>query len=74
MLNIEPTEVKRSFVSPVMFERTGNVRDRIVDCSREELIDYNAHLVDLLQKIQGQTERMNRDIEDALGWNEKLYL
>jgi hypothetical protein len=72
MITIQPTDIVNSFASPVLFNRTGNIRDKISQCSREELLDYSIYLVCHLEKYQAYSERTNRDLEDILGWNEKL--
>lgn len=72
MVEIKPTESTRVFASPVLFERTGNIREKLVECSREELIDYSAACHEMLEAFQGQSERTNRELELFLGWMETL--
>lgn len=73
MIAIKPTEATLGFPSPAFFERTEIIRERIVDCSREELIDLAFHYLGILEKYQGIHELANRELEDLLGYNEPMF-
>lgn len=66
---IKETTSSLGFVRPVQFMRTGRLRDRLVDCSREELIDLNFHYLELLEKAQGIVQNLSDSMEESLGWS-----
>lgn len=68
MVKVSPTNAYQGFVSPVFFDRTEQLRERIVDCTREELIDLSFHYLSILEGIQGATEKVNRELEENLGY------
>ena len=72
MITINPSEATQGFASPVFFERTERLRDRVVDCTREELIDLVFHQLSMLESMQGQFEQWNATLEDHLGYHEPL--
>jgi hypothetical protein len=72
MIKILETESTAGFASPVFFERTERIKERIVDCSREELIDLCFHQLGMLEKYQGFSERVNAELEEHLGYHEPL--
>lgn len=74
MIEIKPTEATLGFPSPFFFERTGKIRERVVDCTREELIDLSFHYIAILEKYQGIHELANRELEDLLGYNEPMFV
>ena len=66
---IKETTSSLGFVRPVQFERTGRLRERLVDCSREELIDLNFYYLELLEKAQGIVQNLSDSMEESLGWS-----
>lgn len=72
MIKIEETEATIGFASTIFFERTEKIRERIVDCTREELIDLCFHQLGMLERYQGNSERINRELEEYLGYHEVL--
>lgn len=72
MIEIKPTTSTLGFASPVLFERTDKIREKVVDCTREELVDLAFHQLEMLERIQGQLQTTNNELEDHLGYNEKL--
>jgi hypothetical protein len=69
---VKLTEMKEGFASPVYFERTGKWRSRIIDCTREELIDLSFKHINELEKVDGMLEQMKEFTERALGWRSQL--
>lgn len=72
MIEIAETTSTRGFTSDVFFERTEKIRERVVDCTREELVDLVFHQLSMLEKIQARTEKMNDDLEKHLGYHERM--
>lgn len=72
MIEIKESDATLGFASPVFFERTEKIRERIVDCSREELIDLAFCQLGMLERFQGSCERMNLELEEHLGYHEPL--
>lgn len=72
MDNVKETSSTLGFAVPVFFERTERIRERIVDCNREELIDLSFHYLGKLEKIQGMLQATNDDLESFLGYHEQL--
>jgi hypothetical protein len=72
MIEIKETDLTLGFASPVFFDRTEKIRERIVDCSREELIDLAFFQLGMLEKFQGWCEKTNIELEGHLGYHEKL--
>ncbi len=70
MHNIPETNASLGFSSDVYFERTGKIRERIIDCSREELIDLAFNYLGIIEKIHGMHENSVNEIENMLGYNE----
>jgi hypothetical protein len=70
MVKIPETTSNLGFVKPFYFVRDGVFRERIVDCSREQLIDLSFHFLGLLEKEQGIHQRESEKLEKALGWCE----
>lgn len=66
---IKETTSSLGFVKPVQFERTGRLRERLVDCSREELIDLNFFYLELIEKVQGLNQNISEGLEESLGWS-----
>ncbi len=72
MITIQPSEATQGFASSVFFERTEKIRERVVDCTREELIDLVFHNLGMLEEMQGQHEQWNARLEEHLGYYEPL--
>jgi hypothetical protein len=72
MIKITETEATRGFVSPTFFERTEQIKERVVDCTREELIDLCFHYLGMLEKYQCFSENANRELEEHLGYYESM--
>lgn len=72
MTTIKELENKGVLVSPVFFERTERRREHITEMSREELIDYSYHLLQILERHQGMAEKMNEELEKSLGYHDPL--
>ena len=68
MIHIKETEGGHGFASEVYFERTGKIRNRVQDCTREELIDLNYNYIALLEKTQGKLQKESEELEIELGW------
>jgi len=66
---IKVSDMKEGFGAPVYFERTGNWRKRVVDCTREELIDYVFDRIGRMDEIDGLFEAVHEKLENALGYN-----
>ena len=74
MIEIPPTDSTNGFSSSVFFERTDKIRDRIVDCTREELIDLAFFQLQMLEEVQGASEALNFKLEKHLGYYEDLRI
>jgi len=72
MIEIKESDATLGFASPVFFERTDKIRERVVDCSREELIDLVFSQLGMLEEMQGFFERVNTKLEHHLGYHEPL--
>jgi hypothetical protein len=72
MIEISQTDLENGFVAPTYFERTEKIRERIVDCTREELIDLAFFQLQMLERFQGNCERINQELEEHLGYYEPL--
>lgn len=66
MIEIKQHEGEIGIMSSFFFERTDNIRERIVDCSREELMDLAFSLVEVLEKQIHNAEQAER----ILGWRQ----
>lgn len=73
MIEIKSSESTLGFPVPYFFDRTERYVERLVDCTREELIDLNFFYLDLLEKTQGMTEKLNQVLEESIGYNEPLF-
>lgn len=71
MITIPEIEGVR-FPTDWFFERTGKVREKIEDCTREELMDLTSYLMTKFSAIQGKTEAINLEMEEILGWHDPL--
>jgi hypothetical protein len=71
-MTIPETTSTLGFSCDVHFQRTGKIRERVVDCSREELIDYAFMLLDTLEKTHGMLENHVDKLEEMLGYNELM--
>ena len=74
MVTIPETTATLGFVNPVQFDRTDAIKERVVDCTREELIDLVFMQLGMLERFQGVMEGMNAELEDFLGYNEPMFL
>lgn len=72
MLTVTATECTDGFVVPVYFERTERFRERIVDCSREELTDLAFCYLNKLEQLQGLHQKTSLCLEEYLGYLEPL--
>ena len=72
MIEIKESDATLGFASPVFFERTEKIRERVIDCSREELIDLVFNQLQMLERVQGWCEKTNLELEHHLGYHEKL--
>lgn len=70
MITVEETESTLGFIRPVHFARTGKIRERVVDCSREELIDLVFRQINMLERAQGYAQHSSEMLEKELGWQE----
>lgn len=75
MVNIDEQQDDHTFASPFMFERTERTRNKLSECSPDELYDLNLYLLSKLEKIHGRMESTKREIEHSeetigkvLGW------
>jgi len=73
MVEIPPTESTLGFPVPFFFLRTERFVERIIDCTREELIDLNFYYLNMLEEFQGVTERINDRLESTIGFNESMF-
>ncbi len=74
MITIPQTEATVGFVAPVFFDSSERLRERIVDCTREELIELAFFQQGMLEKFQGVTEGINLELENFLGYHEPLHI
>lgn len=72
MYIIPQTEAKLGFSSDAYFDRTNKIRERIVDCSREELIDLSFHYLGIIEKMHGVFENQVSELYEILGYNELM--
>ena len=72
MVTIKETDATRGFAVPVFFERTEKLREKIVECTREELIDLAFAYLGKLESIQGSLQKHNNCLEEFLGYLEPL--
>jgi len=73
MVEIPPTNSTLGFAVPVFFIRTERIVERIVDCSREELIDLSFFYLNVLEEVQGASERLNDRLESIMGYQESMF-
>lgn len=70
---IEIPEIEKvRFPTDWFFQRTEKVREKIEDCTREELIDLTSYLMTKFSEVQGKTEAINLEMEEILGWHDPL--
>lgn len=72
MITIPPTQSTTGLVSATYMERTERIVERVVDMTREELVDFVFYQMNMLEKFQGVCEKMNQELESHLGYNEKF--
>lgn len=72
MITIPESDSTIGFASSVFFDRSENIRERVVDCTREELIDLVFFQLGMLESMQGQFEQWNLKLEEHLGYHETL--
>lgn len=68
--HIPATEATFGFVKNFHFERTGEVREKVVECNREELIDLVFYLIKATDDIRGDAENIQSTLDKKLGWTE----
>jgi len=73
MVEIPPTTSILGFAVPVFFVRTERIVERIVDCSREELVDLAFFYLGVLEEVQGSSERLNDRLESIMGYQEHMF-
>lgn len=72
MITIPPTNSTLGFVSPVFFESSERIRERIVDCSKDELVELAFFYLGHLESIQGFMENKNQELEKILGYRDPI--
>lgn len=73
MIEIPITEATLGFATPIFFERTERIVERVVDCTREELVDTVFFYLKILEEVQGSSERLNDRLETILGYRESMF-
>jgi len=73
VIEIPSTTSTLGFASPTFFDRTERIRERIVDCSKEELVDLAFFYLGILEEVQGTSEKLNDKLELMLGYHESMF-
>lgn len=68
MLNIPETESSLGIVRPVFFERSGAIREKVIDMTREELIDFVFFQREALDGIHASVGKISDVLDVQLGW------
>ena len=68
MLNIPETTSTLGIIRPVFFERSGAIRESVIEMSREELIDFVFFQREALDGIHASIGRISDVLDVQLGW------
>jgi len=74
MIEIPESTATLGLAVPVFFERTERIRERIVDCTKEELVDIAFYYLGVLEEVQGASEKLNDRLETILGYQESMFV